>query len=119
MNQPEATMDATASSQLREQGSTIHNINLLHRNPDLSEYWKNFRHSQDTTLFGIDSFIASFPVYKSSKIGFVTNNAATTTEGKSSRKALLQAGFKLVRLFSPEHGINALGEDGLSTQWQR
>ena len=125
MNQLEATMDAASSSLTGESVSKTNKINFLHRNvssegnlgasrkkTDLADYWKNYRHSKDTTLFGIDRFIASFPTYKNHKIGLVTNNAATTTEGRSSRKALLEAGFKLKRLFSPEHGITAMGEDG-------
>ena len=127
MNQLEAAMDATASPLTEPFEQTSFKINYLHRKPlaspaenpvrqnkkaNLSDYWKNFRHSTDSTLFGIDRFIDSFSTYKNHRIGFVTNNSATTTEGKSSRKALLQAGFKLVRVFSPEHGINTLGEDG-------
>jgi uncharacterized protein YbbC (DUF1343 family) len=42
----------------------------------------------------------------------VTNDAARTADGRPSRQALLAAGLRIRRLFSPEHGIHAIGEDG-------
>lgn len=42
----------------------------------------------------------------------VTNDAARTTDGRASRQALLAAGLDIRRLFAPEHGIRATGEDG-------
>lgn len=42
----------------------------------------------------------------------VTNDAARTSDGRPSRQALLAAGLRIRRLFSPEHGIHAIGEDG-------
>jgi len=42
----------------------------------------------------------------------VTNDAARTADGQASRLALLAAGLRIRRLFSPEHGIQAIGEDG-------
>ncbi|MFB6457147.1 exo-beta-N-acetylmuramidase NamZ domain-containing protein [Chitinophaga sp. Hz27] len=62
--------------------------------------------------FGIDQLLALAPVWKNKRIGFVTNNAAVTSSFISSRKALIQAGFNLVRLFSPEHGLDTTGPDG-------
>lgn len=48
------------------------------------------------------------------RVGLVTNQAArpAARPGTPSRVALLQAGVPLVRLFSPEHGLSAMGEDG-------
>jgi uncharacterized protein YbbC (DUF1343 family) len=46
-------------------------------------------------------------------LGLVTNNAAFTSERLLSRLALLKNGFKLVKIFSPEHGISVKGEDGV------
>ncbi|MES2774495.1 MAG: DUF1343 domain-containing protein [Bacteroidota bacterium] len=62
--------------------------------------------------FGIDNLIALAPRYKNHRVGLVTNNVATTVDGRQSRVALLQAGFNITRLFSPEHGLNAEGADG-------
>jgi uncharacterized protein YbbC (DUF1343 family) len=62
--------------------------------------------------FGIDKLLASSPAWKKQRIGFVTNDAATTNQLVSSRQALLQNGFNLVKLFSPEHGIKTSGADG-------
>jgi uncharacterized protein YbbC (DUF1343 family) len=62
--------------------------------------------------FGIDVFLQLSTAYKNIRFGLVTNNAATTSFGESSRKALLNAGFNIKKLFSPEHGLTAQGEDG-------
>jgi uncharacterized protein YbbC (DUF1343 family) len=63
--------------------------------------------------FGIDQFLLKGEAYKHVRIAFVTNNAATTSKGIPSRVALLQNQFKLIKLFSPEHGISVKGEDGV------
>lgn len=62
--------------------------------------------------FGIDRFLQSGSGYRNTRFGLVTNNAATTSDGEPSRKALLKAGFKIEKLFSPEHGLTARGKDG-------
>ena len=48
------------------------------------------------------------------RLGLVTNDAARTAPdpGVRSRVALQQAGFPLVRLFAPEHGLGAMAADG-------
>lgn len=63
-------------------------------------------------LFGIDNLLKSNPNWKVKKIAFLTNDAATTNIGISSRLALKNAGYNLVKLFSPEHGIKANAIDG-------
>ncbi len=62
-------------------------------------------------LLGIDNFLQS-GFYKDKRIAFVCNEASVTTHGIQSRVALLKNGFNLIKLFSPEHGLNASGEDG-------
>jgi uncharacterized protein YbbC (DUF1343 family) len=62
--------------------------------------------------FGIDVIIASAPSWKTKRIGLLTNDAAKTNTGILSRKALMNAGFNIVKLFSPEHGMTASGADG-------
>ncbi|CAF4641861.1 unnamed protein product, partial [Rotaria magnacalcarata] len=62
--------------------------------------------------FGIDILLKQQPSWKLTNIGLVTNNAATTFNGVLSRKALLDAGFNIKRLFSPEHGLDVNGADG-------
>jgi uncharacterized protein YbbC (DUF1343 family) len=62
--------------------------------------------------FGIDTLLAKHPDWKTKSIAFLTNDAATTAKGILSRKALQEAGFNLVLLFSPEHGISTKGADG-------
>lgn len=63
--------------------------------------------------FGIDCFLPQKAKYNKTRFGLVTNNAATTSEGELSRVALLKSGFKIVKLFSPEHGLTTQGEDGV------
>lgn len=62
--------------------------------------------------FGIDSFLRHTNDKKQLRYGLVTNNVATTSGGEPSRLALLKAGFTIKKLFSPEHGLTAKGEDG-------
>jgi len=42
----------------------------------------------------------------------LTNDAAKTNTGILNRLALKNAGFNIVQLFSPEHGMKAIGTDG-------
>ncbi|WP_338867875.1 DUF1343 domain-containing protein [Spirosoma sp. SC4-14] len=62
--------------------------------------------------FGIDLFLEEASAYANRKLAFVTNEAATTTAYTPSRLALLQRGFAVMKLFAPEHGLEAIGEDG-------
>lgn len=66
--------------------------------------------------YGIDILLEQQPKWKTSSIGFITNDAATTHNGVPSRKALLQAGFKIIKLFSPEHGLDIAGVDGYAIE---
>ena len=45
-------------------------------------------------------------------MGLITNHAATTFDITPSREALLQQQFNLIKLFSPEHGLDVKGADG-------
>lgn len=62
--------------------------------------------------FGVDIILKNNPDWKQQRIGMLTNDAAKTNTGIHSRVALKNAGFNLVQLFSPEHGMNAIGVDG-------
>jgi uncharacterized protein YbbC (DUF1343 family) len=62
---------------------------------------------------GIDHLMEEdFSLPKSLSWGLVTNEAARTLEGQTTRMALLEQGFNLQCLFSPEHGLSARGADG-------
>lgn len=65
-----------------------------------------------TIRFGIDSLLNTLPDWKTQRIGLVTNHAATTYDLLPSRKALLEKGFNITKLFSPEHGLDVRGADG-------
>ena len=62
--------------------------------------------------FGIDYILKNEPIWKKDRIAMLTNDAARTSSGMISRLALKDAGFNLTTIFSPEHGINAIGDDG-------
>ena len=64
-------------------------------------------------LFGVDYFLQRADKFSHLHFALVTNDAATTSEGTLSRIALLRKGIKLTKLFSPEHGLTAQGEDGV------
>ena len=62
--------------------------------------------------FGVDIILENEPVWKNERIAILTNDAARTKTGIISRLALKNAGFNLITIFSPEHGIQTTGEDG-------
>ncbi len=62
--------------------------------------------------FGVDIILKNEPNWKHDRIAILTNDAARTNTGIFSRLALKNAGFNLIKIFSPEHGINTIGEDG-------
>lgn len=66
--------------------------------------------------FGIDVLLSNEPEWKNKRIGMLTNDAAKTNKGILSRVVLIQNGYHLVQLFSPEHGIKAIGADGALIQ---
>ncbi len=63
-------------------------------------------------LFGIDQFCSTTKPDKNVRIGLVTNDVAKNAFGVNSRVALIDAGFQVVKLFSPEHGLSAKAADG-------
>ena len=67
---------------------------------------------------GIDIVLATPPSWRKKRIGLVTNDAALTCRQISSRKALQESGFNLIKIFSPEHGLTAMGADGAPMQDQ-
>ena len=66
----------------------------------------------EKVLFGIDYLLLQKNKFQGYRLALATNNAATTSSGESSRVALLKADFAIAKLFSPEHGLTAQGEDG-------
>jgi uncharacterized protein YbbC (DUF1343 family) len=69
-----------------------------------------------TLKFGIDILLQNEPIWKKDRIAMLTNDAARTSSGVISRLALKEAGFNLTCIFSPEHGIHTIGEDGALIQ---
>lgn len=63
-------------------------------------------------LFGVDHFLKDTAPHQNKRLALVTNNAAVTSNGISTRVALLDTGLNIVKLFAPEHGLTAQGEDG-------
>jgi uncharacterized protein YbbC (DUF1343 family) len=63
-------------------------------------------------ISGIDVFLQDPEVNKNSRFAIVTNNAAFTSARILSRLELVNKGFNLIKVFSPEHGISVKGADG-------
>ena len=63
-------------------------------------------------LFGIDQFCVEGSKNRDLRYSLVTNDVARNVFGLKSRVALLNAGFQIVKLFSPEHGLSATNADG-------
>lgn len=63
---------------------------------------------------GVDRFLAEERFLRSMRFALVTNNGACTASYIPSRQALLERGYRIVKLFSPEHGIHTIGRDGCS-----
>lgn len=63
-------------------------------------------------LSGLDHLLLQQNPFKNDRIALVTNNAAFTSGKERGRVALLQKGFNITKLFSPEHGLEAKGADG-------
>ncbi len=61
---------------------------------------------------GVDQFAFHPGSWKHRRFAMVTNHAASTASYVPSRQALLDQGCQIVRLFSPEHGLDAVGPDG-------
>ena len=61
--------------------------------------------------YGIDTFLIENTNHHK-RWGLVTNDAVVTRDMIPVRKALLDTGFNIVCLFSPEHGMEAMGADG-------
>lgn len=64
------------------------------------------------TLSGLDNLLLQQNPFKKNRIALVTNNAALTSCKEQCRIALLRKGFNIIKLFSPEHGIEVKGADG-------
>lgn len=63
---------------------------------------------------GIDFFLTSGHSGKD-RIGLVTNHTGRTETGALTVDALLDSGFRLKALFSPEHGLFGVEQDGVKT----
>jgi uncharacterized protein YbbC (DUF1343 family) len=63
---------------------------------------------------GVDVFVEQADRHKHKRFALVTNHASVTSGFRPAREALLSAGYRIERLFSPEHGLEAMGEDGRS-----
>jgi uncharacterized protein YbbC (DUF1343 family) len=61
---------------------------------------------------GIDRFVEEPEFASSARFALVTNDGACTTAYVPSRQALMARGHRIVKLFSPEHGLQAVGPDG-------
>jgi len=61
---------------------------------------------------GVDRFLTEGRFQRSIRFALVTNNSACTASYIPSRLALLSHGYRIMKLFSPEHGLQTIGPDG-------
>ncbi len=61
---------------------------------------------------GIDRLLETDEVNPNLNWGLLSSNASRTSSGLLTRSALVDAGFSIKRLFTPEHGLSARGTDG-------
>ncbi len=66
----------------------------------------------ESPSLGINYLLNQSADYKEKRIALVCNEASVTNNGIATRVALLQGGFNVVKLFTPEHGLSAAGVDG-------
>jgi len=83
---------------------------------DLNHQVPNLQFNTMPLKFGVDIILKNEPNWKQDRIALLTNDAARTSTGIISRLALKNAGFNLIKIFSPEHGIKTIGEDGAYMQ---
>ena len=67
---------------------------------------------------GVDAFLENPGTFADKTWALLTNDAARTADGTCSRVCLLKKGIRIACLFSPEHGLNARGEDGAAQPHQ-
>lgn len=63
--------------------------------------------------FGIDLLLIEKTLNTSLSYGLVTNESSVSRSGIPIKQALIEAGYRIIRLFSPEHGLQARGVDGV------
>jgi uncharacterized protein YbbC (DUF1343 family) len=61
---------------------------------------------------GVDRFAEEGEFASCARFALVTNDGACNTAFIPSRLALVESGHRIVKLFSPEHGLQAVGPDG-------
>ncbi len=61
---------------------------------------------------GIDRLLMEKTLNTSLSYGLVTNESSVSRSGIGIKQALIEAGYRIIRLFSPEHGLQARGMDG-------
>lgn len=67
---------------------------------------------------GVDAFLEKPEIFADKTWALLTNDAAQTADGLLSRIRLIEKGIRIQCLFSPEHGLNARGEDGAAQPHQ-
>lgn len=63
-------------------------------------------------ITGVESLLTQSENFKRKKIALLCNESSVTSDGEASRAALLRNGFNIIKLFSPEHGLQSVGDDG-------
>lgn len=67
-------------------------------------------------MLGVDYFIDNYKHLKKCSFGLLTNHATFSASGYPVAFELIRQGYKIKKLFSPEHGILSQAEDGLAQE---
>jgi uncharacterized protein YbbC (DUF1343 family) len=67
----------------------------------------------ERTVLGVERLLAAGPGDRR-RVGLLSNQSAIVPDGRSVHRALVEAGFPLVRIFGPEHGFRAEAQDTAS-----
>ncbi len=79
--------------------------------------YSNILAGKGNVLTGIDVLKNNFSILKGKNVGLITNHTGVDRFGKSTIDILFeQKSFKLIRLFSPEHGLRGIYDSQVSDQ---
>jgi len=72
------------------------------------------QYTMSRVVLGLEKFLRDgLKVYSKAKIAVLTNASAIDSHGRKSIDLLIESGFKIVKIFAPEHGLEGALADGM------
>ena len=65
---------------------------------------------------GLEVLLKDVSRFRGARIGICCNHTAVTRDLRHIVKALQEADLKVVRIFAPEHGVDALAQDMITVE---